>query len=446
MIRLSNFIARTLSLRLSLIVLVALATLLTASLFIMFSYSRKALREEALRKAEQTLESTVENIDNILLDVEQSAGNIYWKIISRTNEPETMDKYIHKLLEVNPYISDAQFIWETDSNAMNITLPSWTDPQKKDKTIAFCLPLYVDNQRKGVLKVDVSLELLSKIVIETKPSPNSYCSLLGRDGSYIIHPDTSKLSHQLTKTLSEKKDPSIKETIEAMVEGKKGYRSISIANEDYLVFYKPFERASVPGRYIESLGWSASIIYPEDDIFSSYNRLLYTVLIIAVVGLLLLLLLCQTFIHQQFLPLRQLSKSAQRISEGEYDVPIPEFLQQDEIGHLQRHFTGMRQSLVTHMNEMERLSKTLQERGEVLQAAYEQAQVADEMKTNFLYNMSNQMTTPVKKINQSVMTICDQYNDLTEEETTTQADEIQHQGEKITALLNQLIADSEKKI
>jgi len=94
---------------------------------------------------------------------------------------------------------------------------------------------------------------------------------------------------------------------------------------------------------------------------------------------------------------------------------------------------------------MKRLSDTLQERGEVLQAAYEQAQVADAMKTNFLYNMSNQMTNPVEKIVKSVKTICEQYNNLTEEETYEQVDVIQHQGEKITALLNQLIADSEKK-
>ena len=55
------------------------------------------------------------------------------------------------------------------------------------------------------------------------------------------------------------------------------------------------------------------------------------------------------------------------------------------------------------------------------------------------------MTNPVEKIVKSVKTICEQYNNLTEEETYEQVDVIQHQGEKITALLNQLIADSEKK-
>ena len=83
-------------------------------------------------------------------------------------------------------------------------------------------------------------------------------------------------------------------------------------------------------------------------------------------------------------------------------------------------------------------------RSEVLQAAYEQAQGADQMKTNFLYNMSNQMMAPVKGIYTSVKTICEHYNDLTEEDTRQQVDEIQLHGGNITALLNQLIADSEK--
>jgi len=444
MSRLTKFIARTLSFRLSLMVLVALATLLMAALFIMFSYSRRALKDEALLKAEQTLETTVQSIDNILLDVEQSAGNIYWKLANHIREPEKVEAYVRKLAEVSPYIVDAQFVWKTDSTTIEYTLPTWTESQGTNIT-SFCLPLYLGSEIVGMLKADVSSELLSKIVLENKPSPNSQCSLLGKDGSYIIHPDTSTMDHYLASALAKRVDASIKETIGEMVAGKTGYKALEIHDEDYYVFYKPFERSAVPGRYIESLGWSAGIVYPENDIFGDYNRLLYTVLIVAFVGLFLLLLLCQTFIHRQLLPLRQLSKWAQRVAQGDYNELITLKRQQDEVGRLQHHFQGMQQSLATHVGEMKRLSDTLQERGEVLQAAYEQAQVADAMKTNFLYNMSNQMTNPVEKIVKSVKTICEQYNNLTEEETYEQVDVIQHQGEKITALLNQLIADSEKK-
>ena len=66
------------------------------------------------------------------------------------------------------------------------------------------------------------------------------------------------------------------------------------------------------------------------------------------------------------------------------------------------------------------------------------------MKTNFLYNMSDQMMAPVGGIFKSVKTISDHPDKLTEEETSLLVDEIQKQGGKVTALLNQLIKDSEK--
>ena len=78
MLRLTRLISRTLSFRLSIMVLVALATLLMAALLFMFSFSRNAVKEEALQKGQQTLETMVQNIDNILLSVEESAGNMYF--------------------------------------------------------------------------------------------------------------------------------------------------------------------------------------------------------------------------------------------------------------------------------------------------------------------------------------------------------------------------------
>ena len=53
------------------------------------------------------------------------------------------------------------------------------------------------------------------------------------------------------------------------------------------------------------------------------------------------------------------------------------------------------------------------------------------------------MMSPVGGISSSVKTIHEHYGELTEEETNHLVSEIQRRGEKITALLNQLIADSE---
>ena len=447
-------IARTLSFRLSLMVIAALATLLMVALLIMLFFSRKAVKEVALHDAEQTLEATVLNIDNVLLSVEQATGNIYWKLfwsLSSGDGKENM--LIGKLVESNPYISDARIVWESGDDSQEMRA-LWTDPQKEanakgSAVTSFRLPIYMGQEKRGLLVVDVPLDVLSKIVLEAKPSPNSFCALLGSDGSYIIHPNSKKLNRNVFDLAKQDADPSVEEVAKAMVAGETGYKYVRLDGKDCYVFYKPFVRADVPGRAPADLGWSAGIVYPDDDIFGDYNRLLYLVLIIAVVGLGLLLGMCYTFIHRQFLPLRKLSASAQQIAEGRYDEvgdrnKMTLVRRQDEIGHLQNHFVEMQQSLSTRMGEMQRLSETLNERGQVLQAAYDQAQAGESMKTNFLYNMSDQMTSPVGNIKKSVDTICGQYHTLTEEDINRLVDNIRSSGDKVTELLNQLIRDSEK--
>ena len=443
-----KIITKTLSTRLSLMVVSAIALLLLTSLTVMLLFSRKALKQEALQDAEQTLEATVLHIDNILLSVEQSAGNIYWKMINYTDRPDILEEYTHLLVENNPYIKDCRFVWGTDSIATETDMAGWTDPIKEvssgEDITSFLLPIYKGQQKVGLLTVDVSLTLLSKIMADIKPSPNSFCTLLGKNGSYIVHPDSSKLNHNVFELAQKNGHYSVAEAAESMLAGETGYKHVKLQGEDCYVFYKPFKRTEVPGRAMSELGWSAGIIYPENDIFGEYNRLLYTVLIIAIGGLLLLLLLCRSFIHRQLLPLRQLAKAAQHIAEGCYDESIPDTKRQDEVGRLHRHFQQMQQSLATRMGEMQQLTDTLQERGEVLQAAYEQAQGADRMKTNFLYNMSDQMMSPVNGIVTNVKAIADHYEEMTDEKAHQIVEEIQLRGGKITALLNQLIADSEK--
>lgn len=449
MSKVAQLIVRTLSFRLSLRIIAALALLLVLALLIIFFYSRKAVKDEALLNAEQTLEATVQHIDNILLDVEQAAGNIYWKVAQHIDHKDIADKYISRLVECNPYILDSRILWGEEADSLNIAGAGWTDPMKEiggsgEPVTTFCLPLLKNQQRIGMLMVDVSLTLLSKIVLETKPSPHSYCTLIGSNGYYIVHPDSAKLNHSVIEVAMNEKHTTVIEATEAMMVGETGFKDVVLQGQRCYVFYKPFERAEAPRRTMNRLGWSAGIIYPEKDILGNYILLLHMVVIVTVVGLLLLLILCRAFIHRQLKPLRQLSKSAQRIAEGHYDEPIAESRQHDEVGRIQNHFREMQQSLATRMGELQQLSDDLKERGEVLQAAYEQAQVADRMKTNFLYNMSSELITPISSIRKNVDVINTRWNELSDEEANRLVGEIQSWSGKVTELLNQLIRDSEK--
>ena len=494
MSRLGKFISKTLSVRISFMVVCPFALLLSAALLVMFIFSRKAVEEEALQKAEQTLDATLLNIDNILLSVEQSAGNIYYDLLFHLDQPDRMFTYCRQLLEANPYITGCAIAFEPDyykehgqyfmaymyrsrrgglssttspiiqketfgnvpyseqvwyTKPMETGSPCWLGPLKGSETdgeaiITFSLPVFAKGgQKVGVMGVDMSLSLLSDIVLSAKPSPNSYATLLGSDGSYIVHPDKNKI---LRQTIADLTDPSAKEAAQLMVSGETGYRFFRLKGEGCYVFYKPFKRAVVPGRSTDDIGWSVGIIYPEDDIFGDYRQLLYVVLAVACAGLLLLFILCQLFTHRLLMPLRMLTQSAQRIADGHYDEPIPDSHQHDEVGSLQHHFQQMQLALAAKMSELDQLTASLKERGEVLGEAYEQAKEADRMKTTFLHNMTNQMIHPVGTIITDVSELCDHCQDMSRQQSAVLVDRILEQSTTVTELLNDLLEVSQDQI
>ena len=490
--RLSKRVTKKLSVRLTLMVVLSVAVLLTVAMTVMLHFSRKAIKQEAMNKAEVTLEGAVQKIDNVLLMVEQSAGNIYWNMLRDLHRQEKMDMYCLRVLQSAPYITGCAVAFEpyyynqqqelfmvyyrrqgrqgvftptspilktetfgtgpyNEQEWYTIPIkegkPGWIGPLKDadaegDAIMTFSLPIFDRNgQRVGVLGVDVALTLLSRIIHAAKPSPNSHCMLLGPDGSIIVNPDSAIL--QRTTVMQQAQDQSEIEAAKAMMAGETGYRQIRQMGKNYYVFYKPFQRSDVPGRANGELGWSVGVIYPEADILVEYNKLLYTELAVGIIGLLLLLFFCYAITHRQLLPLRLLTKSAQRIAEGHYDETIPDSRRSDEIGCLQDHFRQMQQSLATHVGELKQLTDTLHQHGEDLNEAYSKAQEANRMKTAFLHNMTNQMLEPSGSIVKHVARLNDSTRSLTPEETDRLAEEIRQQGETITDLLNNLIITSQ---
>ena len=90
MLKLPKITSKSLSARLSLMAVSQIALLLLVALAVMFLFSRNALKDESMRDAEQTLEGTVQQIDNILLSVEQTTGLNYGDIIAHLDQPDNM--------------------------------------------------------------------------------------------------------------------------------------------------------------------------------------------------------------------------------------------------------------------------------------------------------------------------------------------------------------------
>ena len=443
MTKLTNFIKGRLSVKISLMAVSAMAVLLIASLVVMLLYSRKKVKEETMARVTLTLDAAVQNIDNILLSVEQSTGNVYYSLPSRINNPEALELYRRKLIDSNPYVADCTITLGDTT----VTESKWTVKpvqEGKEPLISFSVPLYnTAGQLAGYVSTDVSIGLLSRIVAQTKPSENSFCVLLDSVGNFIVHPDAEQLMQQSAIEISKATaNAELGEAVQAMIAGQTDYRTFRLWGTDFYVYFKPFSRSSVRGRAIGHLGWSTGIIYPERDIFGDYNNLQYYVLVISIIGLLLTFLLSHAVIKSRLKPLLMLTSQAQHIAAGNFSEPIPDSKHIDEVGRLQDNFQLMQRSLATQIDELESLKNTLYQRCEGLRKAYDQAKKADRMKTSFLHNMTNQMMEPAVAIEQDVQQLCSQ----SDRDTAQLVSDVQKKGKAITELLKNLISMSDDEM
>lgn len=470
------------SIRLSSLVVLEIVTLLIVSLGGLLYFTRKALVEESKMDAELRLEGTVQQVDNMLLSIEQSMGNIYHALLDHLDQPDRMQDYCRRLLESNPNINGCVIAFKPDyypdrgnfftfihrkkynspelitadennkftytqkkwyNETMEKCRPSWIDPGENqdynlEPVITYSLPI-IDHSGEcvGVISAGLSIHLLSQIVLETKPSPNSYTILLNHDGSYFIHPNREKLAGQTVFEQPEvAESPSALAAAKAMVEGKTGNMSFQMNDFTWYLFYKPFVLTKTPSRSIGAIKWSICTVYPKEDIFGEYNHLVLHVLGIVAVALLVFYLLCKKAIRKQMKPLAYLTESAERIADGHYDESIPNVNRDDEVGEFYKHFQLMQKTLVDNIVKQKEQGAILHKHHEELQKMHQQIQDDEQVKTTFLHNITNRMIAPAASIENSVITLCDHYEDITLTEANKEKDNIKRQSETILELLS----------
>lgn len=478
-----TYIRRSLALRLSFWVFVGVVILFMAALGILFHYSRLAVREEAMEKASQTLEGTLLNVETTLHDVEVTANSMRWLVEQHIDTPDSMFTFSRRIIENDPDIYGCSIAFEpyyypekgkyfsaysnngVDSIATEqegsdeyeyyymdwyliaklLDKPYWVEPfrdvdtegiQVTDYVVSFCQPIHDRNDKTvGILSVDLSLTWFSQTILSAKPFPHSYSVLLGRGGTFLVHPDSTKQFYEtvFTPTLDHP-DKELETLGKSMINGESGYKVLKGEDgEDYYVFYKPFTHT----------GWCVAIVCPESDIFEPYNRLRKNLMFITITGLCLLLFFCVFIIRYNLRPLKELGISAERMAEGEFNVYVSDSKRRDEIGQLQHSFYKMQRSLNDYIQKIRHSTETLTERNDELMKATEMAKEDDRIKTAVINNMTEQMVHPIDIIADENDLIRRDYKKLSEEEMAQHVDRMLENTETVTRLLNQILDASD---
>ena len=472
---------RSLSARLSVWTVLVVTAIFLAALGIMFAESRDHVRKDTLGKAQQTLDGTVLHIDNTLRAVEVAANNMLRVIENNLDKPDKMFDYSRQVLETNPELSGCSISFEpfyykekgeyfsaysynngdsieTENEGADyyqyhtmdwylipklLNRPYWIEPFQEDDDwgivvqdvfSSYSQPIH-DKAGKvvGTFSVDIPLDWFSDTVSATKPFPNSYTILLGKGGTYLVHPDSTRQFYETIFTTSlQESDSAIESLGRAMIAGESGYRQMTYHGELLHVFYKPFKNT----------GWSVAVICPESDVFAAFNQLRRTVQLVTAIGLLLLLLSTWFIVSRSVRPLQKLVDSTHQMTQHEFTGEIPDSTREDEIGRLQRRFKALQQSLSKYVGKVRQQSAVLEARRAELQEAYDRAKAEEHVRNAVLHQMTADMSAPVADITAVSRTICEEYQEMTDDYMDAMVDKIEKDANQVGEMLNQLLREA----
>ena len=248
-----------------------------------------------------------------------------------------------------------------------------------------------------------------------------------------MHSDSTKL---VNKTIFDDRDPLTQADVIAlgheMIAGNKGYMEVMVDGEECLVLYQPLKHTP----------WSIAIICSESDVFGSYNKQLYVLIPLLVIGLLLLLFFLRAIVNFFVNPLNRLASQTRHIADGHFDVSMPTSSRVDAIGRLQNNFAAMQQSLSKHISHLERVNEETEQRNAELAIANQQAEEAAQRQVVFLQNILHQIRTPLNIIMGFVQVLRDDYEAIPREEMTTITETMAHNATTITRMVHMLMAAS----
>lgn len=422
---------RTLSLKLSLSLLLMAIPIFVLSLGLLFVQSRNNIKKEAMEHASSVLSATTQHFSRYVNAVE-TATNVNSWLITKYLQPDSLLAISRRVVSLNSHIEgcsistepyvfpqfgryfSAYTVREPDSIATvieeeyeyfekvwyrkphDINQSCWVVYYDESDSLAITIdgmvasyskPIYDDENRfVAVISTDLSLLHLSKIFNTEKPFPNSYFMMLGDDGRFLLHPDTTQL---FIRTIFSDADPETQADLFAlgheMIAGNEGSMAVDIDGVSCLVCYEP-----VPGT-----PWSLAIVCPESDIMQGYQRLIYLVLALLTFGLLVILFMCNRAVSHAIRPLNELLVKSQAIAEGNTEEYIPRSQHEDAVGQLQNSFAKMLQWLNFHLGSVRYTTDQAERRNEELAKATRVAEEAVKQKRAFIQSVSHQIRTPL---------------------------------------------------
>ena len=373
--------------RLSLYVLLISAGLMLVVTILYGLFSTSAMRLESRAVAERELDNAILDIEKVITEVERTVDNLDWVVEQHMQDENFLYMVTREIVTANPniigsavafepgfykdrkYYSPYTYIGDQTHEIHSIQMgnenydypvldwyqipkllnrPYWSEPYFDDggggqAMSTYSMPLHDDDGNfYGIMTADISLAWLSDRVAAIKPYPNSFTMLIGRNGSFIAHPDESKVLNETIFTVAmELFDTTAVQIGREMLAGAKGMQRFSNRGADSFIVYGPL-----------SNGWSMALVCTYADVFRNARIMNIVLGVLLFVGLIGLFIGCRRIIRQLTLPIVEFSNSAMSMAKGNFKAAIPEVETKDELLKLRNSLSYMQQSINEYIVEL----------------------------------------------------------------------------------------------
>ena len=319
-----------------LLVLVAALTLAATSL-IQYYYAQKEIRNEANTLAEDQLEITKSQINDVLNQAEAAVRNSMWIAQWCIDRRDSLFRITQRVVEDNPVVVGSTIAFvpgyfdnvpllapysfrdrttgelqlrslatpeydypskEWFVKALNCESGYWSEPYLDEGggdmlMTTFSMPVKDEEGAvAAVLTADISLYWLTNMVGDVKIYPNAFSIMTSQTGKLMVCPVQSFI---MKKTIQEVVASMNEDTanynalVNDLISGKVGNTAVRYQGKHYFVYHAPVERT----------GWTMSIVIPKDEIFGDLMRMKWRVRLLQILGLLMLVVILRSVARNQ---------------------------------------------------------------------------------------------------------------------------------------------------
>ena len=374
------------STRLSQDLLIVTSIVLLTTLGIAAYSSHKLLAEEAQKSTERLRDGIISKIELVMGSIENTVNTAAWLVAERRQDTSYLYHITRELIESNPNIvgcaiafvpgyfksqyyyspysyrdlesgeifskqlgeaGESNFGREWFEYPYRTKKAHWCEPYFDEDGAGFMMSTYSvpikdeKGQVVAILTADLALDWISTLLDKVKPYDNSVVIMMTPKGTLInARVDTLRSGVNIfSQNLFQDMDTEGLEAIaEAMMNGEKATMQYRMGKEIAFAAFAPLAN-----------NWILLITCQYKEVLKRSTEMQIILLLIGFAGLTVLFLLCYFTIKRLTRPLTDITESAKKIAEGNFNVPLPDIKSKDEIFRLKEAFDVMQKDLHKYM-------------------------------------------------------------------------------------------------